>query len=224
MEYQKIIDFMFDNIDCNNKNEGYKSLLEYYISLSSEQREEVDLSRVYESLLLTLDDFEVELEIIYGFARYDSSFKQEVDEEIESCGQTALICQYIELNDKNDEDFVSLCISAISVVMPENQNEIEALAKLREKCIQRGLYDRVYEAIKLSGNVETVIYASLCFDSKLIDEVFGGKKEMFLYLSAVNFDNEECIDRLLALDSNQLQKSMKETVKSIDKKILNKKI
>ena len=102
-------------------------------------------------LLEDIAEFEGDLEIIYGFGNYDADFKKEAEERIKVCDQTPLICQYLEVNDVADDEFVSLGVRAIGAVMPDSETEVASLYGLREKTIQKGLYDEMLRGIKESG-------------------------------------------------------------------------
>lgn len=226
MSKQRVFDITLGNINRGNKKEVYKTLLDFYNSLSDDERKQLDVSALHEMLLEDIAEFEGDLEIIYGFGNYDADFKKEAEERIKVCDQTPLICQYLEVNDVADDEFVSLGVRAISAVMPDSETEVASLYGLREKTIQKGLYDEMLRGIKESGNVETVVCAALCFEPGLIDEIFGGKAQMYIYLSNAKFTDSECLeffkDRLLTMDSNQLQNDIKASVKNLDAKIKSK--
>lgn len=228
MSKQRVFDITLGNINRSNKNEVYKTLLDFYSSLSDDERKQINVSKLHEMLLEDIAEFDGDLEIIYGFGNYDADFKKEAEERIKVCSQTTLICQYLDFNDVSGEEFVELGIRAIGSVMPDKEDEIEALAQLREKAIERGIYDDVINGIKGSGDVETVVCAALCFEPKLIDEIFGGKAQMYIYLHNGRFTDSECLgffrDRLLTMDSNQLQNDIKSNVRNIDSKIKEKKL
>lgn len=226
MSKQRVFDITLGNINRGNKKEVYKTLLDFYKSLSDDERKQLDVSALHEMLLEDIAEFEGDLEIIYGFGNYDADFKKEAEERIKVCDQTPLICQYLEVNDVADDEFVSLGVRAIGAVMPDSETEVASLYGLREKTIQKGLYDEMLRGIKESGNVETVVCAALCFEPRLIDEIFGGKAQMYIYLSNAKFTDSECLeffkDRLLTMDSNQLQNDIKASVKNLDAKIKSK--
>lgn len=228
MSKQRVFDITLGNINRGNKKEVYKTLLDFYKSLSDSEREQLDVSALHEMLLEDIAEFEGDLEIIYGFGNYDASFKKEAEERIKVCDQTPLICQYLECNDVSSEEFVELGVRAISAVMPDSETEVASLYRLREKTIEKGLYDEMISGIKSSGSVETVVCAALCFEPRLIDEVFGGKAQMYIYLHNGRFTDSECLgffrDRLLTMDSNQLQNDIKSNVINIDAKIKEKKL
>ena len=64
---------------------------------------------------------------------------------------------------------------------------------LKEKTIKKGLYDKMLSGIKESGSVETVVWATLCFEAGLIDEIFGGKPQMYIYLSNAKCTDSDCL-------------------------------
>ena len=228
MSNQQIINLMLGTINGSNKREVFQSILENYSSLSDEERKEIDVSVIHERLLDDIANFEGDLEILYGFGNYDARFKAEAEERIKQCRQTTLICQYLDHNEVSTEEFVALGINAIRSVLTEKEDEVSALYSLREKSKENGAYDEFIKGIKTCGDIETVVCAALCFEPQLIDDVFGGKVQMYMYLSAGKFTDEECLgfyrDRLLAMDSCQLQNDMETNVRRLDEKILNKRI
>ena len=228
MSNQEMINFMLGTINRNNKKEVFQSILEHYSSLTDEERKEIDVSALHERLLDDIANFDGDLEILYGFGYYDAEFKAEAEERVKQCRQTTLICQYLDFNEVEREEFVILGLRAIASVMTDREEEVSALYRLREKAKEDGSYDDLINGIKTRGDVETVVCAALCFEPQLIDEVFGGKAQMYMYLSAGEFTDGECLElyreRLLTMDSCQLQNDMETNVRSLDEKIFNKKI
>ena len=226
MSKQRVFDITLGNINRSNKKDVYKTLLDFYRSLTDSERKQLNISALHEMLLEDIAEFEGDLEIIYGFGNYDADFKKEAEKRIKVCDQTPLICQYLEVNDVSDDEFVSLGVRAIGVVMPDSETEIASLCRLKEKTIEKGLYDEMISGIKESGSVETVVCAALCFEPRLIDEIFGGKPQMYIYLSNAKFTDSECLgffkDRLLTMDDSQLDKDIKASVKALDTKIKSK--
>lgn len=228
MSNQQMINFMLGTINRNNKKEVYQSILEHYSSLTDEERKEIDVSVIHERLLDDIANFDGDLEILYGFGNYDAEFKAEAEERIKQCRQTTLICQYLGANDVEQDEFVVLGLRAIGSVMTDKEDEVSALYSLREKSKENGTYDELIKGIKTCGDIETVVCAALCFEPQLIDDVFGGKVQMYMYLSAGEFTDGENLsfyrERLLTMDSYQLQNDMETNVRRLDEKILNKRI
>lgn len=226
MSNQEMINFMLSTINRGNKKEIYHAILELYSGLSDRERRKIDVSGIHERLLDDIANFDGDLEIIYGFGNYDAEFKNEAEERVKTCRQTTLICQYLDCNEVEEDEYVSLGLRAIASVMTDSDEEVRALAHLREMSKENGMYEKIVNGVKTSGDIETVVCASLCFEPKLIDEVFGGKAQMYMYLSAGDFTDGECLEmfreRLLTMDSCQLQNDMETTVRKLDQKILSK--
>ena len=228
MSNQKVLDKALEGISRDNNKEVYKKILAFYGSLSDEERSKLDVSKLHEMLFYEIEGFDGDLEIIYGFGNYDAGFKKEAEERIKECNQTKLICQFIDFNDVDGEEFVELGVRAIGSVITDQDDEIEALSWLKAKALEKGLYDDVVNGVKASGEITTVVCAALCFEPKLIDEVFGGKAQMYIYLHNSHFAHDDVLesfrDRLLTMDDGQLDTTIKSSVKDVNTKIKGRNI
>ncbi len=226
MAKQKMFDLMLERIERDNKKEGYGELLEFLSGLSADEIKEIDFSELHEMLFYDIEGFDGDLEVIYAFGNYDADFKKEAEERIRECDQTNLICQYIDYHDVDGEDFVQLGVRAIGSVMTDKEDELESLRGLKAKAVEKGLYDDLISGVKLSGDITTVVCAALCFEPKLIDEVFGGKAQMYIYLNNSHFAHDDVLesfrDRLLTMDDSQFDREIKNSVKTINTNIKSK--
>lgn len=226
MSKQNVLNSMLKSIDRDNKKDVYGQILTFLSCLPEDEVKELDFSELHEMLFYDIEGFDGDLEVIYAFGNYDAEFKKEAEERIRECDQTNLICQYIDYHEVDGEEFVELAVRAIGSVMTDKDDELDALARLKGKAIEKGLYDDLISGVKASGDIETVVCAALCFEPKLIDDVFGGKAQMYIYLHNASFMHDDCLEsfreRLLTMDDSQFDREIKTSVKSINTKIKSK--
>ena len=170
---------------------------------------------------------EIDLDFAY---KYNKKLKLYLDEEIKNLvyenGNARTIATYIGLNRLENEEIIALSIKAIKKTLPENEEELEVLEQLKSYLYEKKLYDDVIDAIKDTKDPETLVCASLIFEPNLIKDIFGSKKNMYLYLTANTFTDDEDIEyfknRLLIMDNEGLKKQLVSSAKKTDQKIKQK--
>lgn len=216
-------------IGYDRTGEILNSLVNLYDSLSASAKSEIDLSRIEKTILYNIECGRINYEGIDDYCnRVNPSFRKKVNSTIENkCNDTSILCSYLEHSELDESQYINLSVKAIICVLPDNQKQTAALAQLKKQIQEKGLYDTVITEIKALGDVETMVCTALCFENKLIDEVFGGKESMFLYLSANTFTDDELIpvylESLLSVDDNALEKDLVQKAKRIDLIIKNNK-
>ena len=225
---QEIFDSVVKKAPYKTNGEGFRDLLELYLSLSDAEKESLDFKGMHDSLIFHVENGDVPLNIAYALCDGDEVLIENINELAKKSNETRIIHQYIMRNEVDDSDFVELSIRAVKNVLPDVEIDNAALLELRGIAVERGLLDDVVTGIKTSGDVETVVCGALCYETSLIDEVFGGKANMYLYLESNTFTDDECInfflERLLTMDDSELEKSLDSKAQAIDAKIKEKKI
>lgn len=225
---QSIFDEVVTKAPYKANGEGFRDLLALYLSLSDLEKASLDFSEMHDRMLYHFDNGSVPLDVAYALCDGDESLIDSVKELAKESEETRIIHQYIMSTEVSDEDFVELSVRAVKNVLPDEEIDNAALLELRGMAAERGLLDDIVTNIKTSGDVETVVCGALCYEPTLIDEVFGGKANMYLYLKSNTFTDNECInfflERLLTMDDSELEKSLDAKAKAIDAKIKGKKI
>lgn len=225
---QEIFDSVVKKASYKTNGEGFRDLLELYLSLSDIEKESLDFDGMYENVLYHLENGDIPLDVAYALCDGDEALIENVNELAKESNETRIIHQYLIKNEVSDDDFVELSIRAVKNVLPDEEIDNAALLELRGIAVERGLLDDIVTGIKSSGDVETVVCGALCYETSLIDEIFGGKANMYLYLESNTFTDDECIkfflERLLTMDDSELEKSLDSKAQAIDAKIKGKKI
>jgi len=224
---KKYFDYLCSKMYRENINESYYDLIDFYNSLSKEEKINFDTKTIEEIILFKIENHAIMYEIIDNYCNIiNPSFREEVNKIIETKKDTKLLCDYLYFNDLEEEKYINLSIIAIKNIFPEKEEEIDLLQKLKLKLQEKGLYEKIIDKIKSSGDITLIVSTALCFESKLIDDIFEGKENMYLYLLANTFTDEDDIKyykkRLLKLEDNNLKKTIKLKAKTIDEKIKGK--
>lgn len=209
------------------KNEELKAFLNLYISLSEEKRSKLNITEIKEFIIEKFKKDEIDYQTAYGFANYNPDLKIKLDEILKNAiFLTQIRCEYLLTNETSEEQFIDLSIKAIKSIFVEDNYQIQLIEKIKLLAIERKLYNTIVDKIKTSGDIETIICAALGYEPKLIDEVFGGKLNMFIYLTANTFTDEQnikyYISRLFEMDNNEFDKYITNEAKKIDLKIAKK--
>lgn len=225
---QGMFDDFVQKASFRRNGTGFKELLELYMSFSDSEKRSLDFSKMHEKMKFNLHNADIDLDVVYALCDGNEELLAEVNSIARESHGTRLLYQYIKGNELSDEEFVELSVRAVKNVLPDEETEVGELLELRGMAVERGLLDDIVTGIKTSGDIETVVCGALCYEPKLIDDVFGGKSNMYLYLRANTFTDDECItffiDRLLTMDDGELEESMTRSAQAIDAKIMGKKI
>lgn len=215
-------------LDLKNINTTLKNIVQLFGSLSEEERKKYDLQKFEDDLLYKFEDDCIDVNLAYEYAKFRENFKEKLDHILnKSKLLTTTRCQYLLSMETTDEEFVNLSLKAINGVLVENEEHVELMNKIKDLAIKRGLYDQIVNRIKVCGDISCIVCASLVYETKLIDEIFEGKENMFLYLTANTFTDEEDIQfyitKLFEIDNKDLEHRLDKKAKSINEKILTKK-
>ncbi len=224
---QEIYERIYGSIGGDNVTEEYGLLLEVLSTFTEADKKDLDLEKVKSDFLYHISMNEIDLDFAY---KYNRKLNLDLEEEIEKIvyanGNARTIASYIGLNKLEDEEIIKLTIRAIKKTLPENEEELEVLNQLKAYLYEKKLYDETLDAIKDTKDPETFVCAALIFEPALIKEVFGGKKNMYLYLTANTFTDDEDIEyfknRLLSMDNGALEKQLTSSAKKTDQKIKQK--
>ena len=160
--------------------------------------------------------------------KYLTPARELIKETVKQKGNPITVAAYIGLNQPEDEEIITLVVNAIKNTYPEHDDELNALEALKLYLEEKNLSDDVVTAIKKTRDPETIVCAALCFEKELIKDVFGSKKDMYFYLLANTFTDNENIEfykeRLLQMDNHAFTKSINNSAKRIDQKIKEKKL
>ena len=205
----------------------FNTLIVFYDSLSVTEKNKIDKEEIEKFILKDIKMGKIKFDTIDKYCNIvNSKFRNKVNYVIENdCYNTLILCEYVNLNSLNNDKFINLSVRAIGAVYIENEVQNNALMDLKNQLQEKGLYDRVINVIKNSGDIELIVCAALCIESKLIDEIFMGKESMYLYLLANTFTDDENIEfymkRLLNMDNFELKKNIKKKARNINSFIKN---
>lgn len=224
---QEIYERIYGSIGGDNITEEYELLLEVLSTFTEEEKQELDYDKISSDFLYHLSMNEIDLDFAY---KYNKKLKLYLAEEIKKIvhenGNARTIAAYIGINKPEDEEIIKLVVKAIKKTLPESEEEMEVLSQIKNYLFEKKLYDETIDAIKETKDPETLVCAALTFEPSLINEVFGGKKNMYLYLTANTFTDDEDIEyfknRLLSMDNGQLGKQLTTSAKKTDQKIKQK--
>lgn len=225
---QELYERIYGSIGGDNVTEEYQILLEL-LTMFSDDKKELDYEVIEKDFLHHLSMNELDLDFAYTFnKKIKLNADEKIDEIVKLHGNTKTIASYIGLNHLEDDEIVSLSVRAIKKALPENEEDVEILNSLKRYLEEKNLYFDAISAIKSSGDPETLVCSALLFEPSLINEVFGGKKNMFLYLTANTFTDNEDIEyykeRLLSMDDRELDQQIHKSAQKIDAKIKGKKL
>lgn len=218
---------LFDKFYANarkNRETLYDTAIYFYSTLCEPYDTDIDTTEVEEDILFDIEIGTIDYETIEAYCnQVNPIFRKTAYAAIEEGTSFELLCAYMKNNDLETEKYVELAALAVATVLPSVDTEIELLAKLKEDLTAKGLYDKTVEELKSSGEPETLVCAALCFSPELIDEIFGGKENMYLYLTANTFTDDHNIksykELLLSMNDKELQSRMTTKAESIDQKI-----
>lgn len=225
---QELYERVYASIGGDNVTYEYQMLLDMLSSFSTEEREMLDFDLVKKHLLYHVSMNELDLDFIYKFNRkLNLNLEEEIKAIITKKGSPKTIASYIGLNQLEDEEIIELSVTAIKNTLPEKEEELETLEALKRYLEEKRLYEDTITAIKATKDPETIVCAALVFEPQLIKDIFGSKKNMYLYLTANTFTDNENIEfykeRLLSMDNQALNRSLNNSAKRIDSKIKQKK-
>lgn len=225
---QEIVDVLASQLLIGDATLGYRRILDFYLSLSEEDKKSIDMSAVEDNLIFSLENGDIDLDVAYGYCTVNEELKTTIDQIAQNHYSTKILYQYLLRRGMEGEDFVDFSVRAIKGVMPEKEEDLAMLDDIRKMSYQKGLYDDIVSGIKTSGDVKTVVCGALCFEPMLIDEIFGGKGNMYFYLVENTFtDNQdiECFkERLMTMDDNELKNNVSSKAREVDQKIKEKNI
>ena len=224
---QEIYERIYGSIGGDNVTEEYGLLLEVLSTFTKADKKDLDLEKVKSDFLYHISMNEIDLDFAYKYNRkLNLGLEEEIKKIVYKNGNARTIAAYIGLNKPEDEEIIALVIKAIKKTLPESDEELEVLNQLKLYLEEKKLYDDTLDAIKETKDPETLVCAALTFEPVLIKEVFGGKKNMYLYLTANTFTDDEDIEyfknRLLSMDNNSLEKQLTSSAKKTDQKIKQK--
>ncbi|MBE6150372.1 MAG: hypothetical protein E7162_00945 [Firmicutes bacterium] len=224
---QEIYERIYGSIGGDNVTEEYGLLLEVLSTFTDEDKKELDLDKIKSDFLYHVSMNEIDLNFAYKYSRkLNLQLEEEIKQIVYKNGNARTIAAYIGLNKPEDDEIVALAVRAIKKTLPESAEELEVLNQLKVYLYEKKLYDETLEAIKDSKDPETLVCAALTFEPALIKEVFGSKKNMYLYLTANTFTDDEDIEyfknRLLSMDNSALEKQLATSAKKTDQKIKQK--
>lgn len=220
---------MFRNFDFQeNDVTKLKDILTLLENSTEEEIKKYNFEKLEKGIILKFEDDELDIELAYKYAEYNEDFKIMLDDILMNEEMiTTTRCQYLLSMNTTDEEFINLSIKAIEGLLIEEETQLKLINKIKKIAIERDLYDEIVDGIKTCGDVNTIVCAALSYESKLIDEIFGGKINMYLYLKHATFTDSECldlyIDKLFKMDNNKLENYIKNNIKTIQKRI-NKKL
>ena len=224
---QELYERVYASIGGDNVTEDYEMLLEMLLSFSKD--DELDYGLIKDHLLYHIGMNEIDLSFAYKFnSKLRLYLQDEIKETVKQKGNPITVAAYIGLNQPEDEEIITLVVNAIKNTYPEHDDELNALEALKLYLEEKNLSDDVVTAIKKTRDPEIIVCAALCFEKELIKDVFGSKKDMYFYLLANTFTDNENIEfykeRLLQMDNHAFTKSINNSAKRIDQKIKEKKL
>lgn len=206
-------------------NKSYKELICVLETMTPEEKKEIKFEELYEEFLWNVSENYISIEVIYEFCKkINPELKDLAEESIKENGETINLVDYIIKNNPEGKELIELSTKAIGRVMVENATDLEKVLELKKHIQEKeNTHDKVIENIKNSKNKELIVCAALTFEPKLIEEIYGGKTEMYLYLCINTFTDEQNIEfykeRLLTMDDNELNNIFQEKVDKIENKI-----
>jgi hypothetical protein len=226
---QELYERIYGSINGDNITEEYQLLLDTLLMFSNETRQNLNIQEIKNDFLWHISMNDLNLNFAYKFSKeLNLKLENEISTIIQNNGNIKTITSYIGLNQLEDEEIVKLAVLGIKKILPEKQEDIEIAKCLKEYLEEKDLYEKTISQIKQSGDPETIVAAALCFEPKLIKEIFGSKKDMYLYLCANTFSDDEDIeyykDRLLNMENNGLKRQLTKQATKLNEKIKQKKL
>ena len=226
---QEIYERLYGSIQGDNITEEYQLLLDTLLLFSKDARDKLNMLEIKNNFLWHVSMNDLNLNFAYEFSKkLNLDLEKEISAIVYNNGNIKTITSYIALNQLEDEEIVELAVLGITKILPEEKEELEIVEYLKEYLFEKNLYEETISKIKESGNPEIIVAAALCFEPKLIKEIFGSKKDMYLYLCANTFTDDEDIEyyknRLLTMENNGLKKQLNRQATKLNQKIKQKKL
>lgn len=221
---QDIFDTYLNNFRGSSKQENLEKIL---MLLNETKEGTINVSKLEELILYTMEEDDLDLSVLYSFEKYIPGIRKKIDANIKgNMILSNICCQYLLSNETADEEFIKLSMKAIKNVLIDNEEQIDLLNKIKNLAIKRNLYDEIIKRIKTCGDQETIVYASLSYEPRLIQEIFESKINMYLYLTANTFTDEEQIEllksRLLNMDNKEFINHINNKAEEVNQKIKKK--